>query len=293
MTRLASFGTVLENACWMSTRARSTTTDDTLTENTRAAIRRIHPKRVDAPASAGHPKNIIFLTCDAFGVLPPIAKLTPEQASYYFLSGYTAKVAGTERGLTEPEATFSTAFGAVFMTLPQTCMGGCSADKIRQHQPDVWFINTGWTGGPYGVGKRISIAHTRAIVHAALEGLLDQVEFREDPIFRVQVPLRVPDVPSDVLVPSNTWQSEAEYDVAARALAQRFVANFEQYADKVDEDIQSTGPTPIISPHQRSNPEDAERDSCRATPFGVLSVVVSSARELDDVQVYGTLEVRP
>jgi len=237
-----TFSTVLENCVLDPDTHEIDYTDGSLTENTRAC----YPLDVIPNASrtgvAGHPDNIIFLTADAFGVLPPISKLTAEQASYYFLSGYTAKVAGTERGLTEPEATFSTAFGAVFMTMRPNVYGRLLAEKIREHKPNVWLVNTGWTGGPYGVGKRISIAHTRAIVHAALDGLLEDVEYREDPIFRVQVPTRVPDVPSDVLVPSNTWPSKDDYELAARGLAERFTKNFAQYAEDVDEDIRSAGP---------------------------------------------------
>jgi phosphoenolpyruvate carboxykinase (ATP) len=237
-----SFPTVLEN-CVLDADTREIAYEDgSLTENTRACYPLDIISNASRTGTAGHPKNIFFLTADAFGVLPPISKLTPEQASYYFLSGYTAKVAGTERGLTEPEATFSTAFGAVFMTLHPNVYGRLLAEKIREHKPNVWLVNTGWTGGAYGVGHRISIAHTRAIIHAALDGLLDDVEFREDPIFRVQVPLHVPDVPSEVLVPSNTWASQEEYDAAARGLAERFTRNFAQYADEVDEDIRTAGP---------------------------------------------------
>jgi phosphoenolpyruvate carboxykinase (ATP) len=237
-----TFGTVLENCVLDEDSREIEYTSDALTENTRAA----YPLDIISNASrsgiAGHPKNIMFLTADAFGVLPPISRLTPDQASYYFLSGYTAKVAGTERGLTEPEATFSTCFGAPFMTLSPNVYGRLLGQKIREHQPNVWLVNTGWTGGAYGVGHRISIQHTRAIIHAALEGHLDSVEFQEDPIFGVQVPTSVPGVPSDVLIPSNAWSDKQAYDESARRLAQRFQENFAQYADDVDASIREAGP---------------------------------------------------
>ncbi|HYI14075.1 MAG TPA: phosphoenolpyruvate carboxykinase (ATP), partial [Thermomicrobiales bacterium] len=237
-----SFGTVLENCVLDESTREIEYENDSLTENTRA----VYPLDIIPNASrtgtAGHPTNIIFLTADAFGVLPPIARLTAEQASYYFLSGYTAKVAGTERGLTEPEATFSACFGAVFMTLRPNVYGRLLGDKIRQHQPNVWLVNTGWTGGAYGVGQRISIAYTRAIIDAALGGALNDVAYQEDPIFGIQVPTEVPSVPSEVLIPSNAWPDRAAYDQAARKLAARFHENFKQYADEVDADIRDAGP---------------------------------------------------
>jgi phosphoenolpyruvate carboxykinase (ATP) len=240
-----TFGTVLEN-CVLDPVSRGIEYEnDSLTENTRAA----YPLDIISNASrtgiAGHPKNIMFLTADAFGVLPPISRLTPDQASYYFLSGYTAKVAGTERGLTEPEATFSTCFGAPFMTLSPNVYGRLLGQKIREHQPDVWLVNTGWTGGAYGVGHRISIEHTRAIIHAALEGKLTGVSFVEDPIFGVQVPTKVPGVPDEVLIPANAWSDKQAYDAAANDLARQFRANFEKYADEVDASICEAGPRDV------------------------------------------------
>jgi phosphoenolpyruvate carboxykinase (ATP) len=237
-----AFGTVLEN-CVLDADTREIAYDDaSLTENTRAA----YPLDIISNASrtgvAGHPNNVIFLTADAFGVLPPISKLTPEQASYYFLSGYTAKVAGTERGLTEPEATFSTCFGAPFMTLTPNTYGRLLGQQIRRHRPHVWLVNTGWTGGAYGVGHRISIAHTRAIVYAALSGALNDAAYQDDPIFGVRIPAAVPGVPSEVLVPSNTWSDRAGYEQAARRLARRFHENFRQYAGEVDREIGEAGP---------------------------------------------------
>jgi phosphoenolpyruvate carboxykinase (ATP) len=237
-----SFGTVLENCVLDEATREIEYENSSLTENTRA----VYPLDIIPNASrtgtAGHPTNIIFLTADAFGVLPPIAKLTPEQASYYFLSGYTAKVAGTERGLTEPEATFSTCFGAVFMTLEPNVYGRLLADKIRRHQPNVWLVNTGWTGGAYGVGHRISIAYTRAIIDAALGGVLNDASYQQDPIFGISVPTEVPGVPSEVLIPSNAWSDREAYDQAARKLAARFHENFAQYADDVDAEIREAGP---------------------------------------------------
>ncbi len=237
-----SFGTVLENCVLDALTREIEYENDSMTENTRA----VYPLDIIPNASrtgtAGHPTNIIFLTADAFGVLPPIAKLTAEQASYYFLSGYTAKVAGTERGLTEPEATFSTCFGAVFLTLQPNVYGRLLGDKIREHKPDVWLVNTGWTGGAYGVGHRISIAYTRAIIDAALTGKLSSGEFQEDPIFGIQVPVEVPGVPGEVLIPSNAWADRAAYDKAARKLATHFHENFKQYADEVNADISAAGP---------------------------------------------------
>ena len=237
-----TFGTVLENVVLDEDTRMVDYDDDSLTENTRAAYPIDMISNASETGMAGHPTNIMFLTADAFGVLPPISKLTPEQASYYFLLGYTAKVAGTERGLTEPEATFSTCFGAPFMTLHPNDYGRLLAGKIRKHQPNVWLVNTGWTGGAYGVGHRMPIKHTRAMVNAALSGQLDGVETQEDPIFGVHIPTSVPGVPPDVLVPRNTWDDKDAYDRTARDLAQRFNKNFEQYADQVDREIRDAGP---------------------------------------------------
>ncbi len=238
-----SFGTVLENVVLDEDTREIDYRDDSLTENTRAAYPLDIIPNASRDGMGGHPRNILFLTADAFGVLPPISRLTPDQASYYFLSGYTAKVAGTERGLTEPEATFSTCFGAPFMTQSPGIYGRLLREKINQHKPNVWLVNTGWTGGPYGVGHRISIAHTRAIVDAALSGALDGVSFRTDPIFGVAVPESVPDVPAEVLTPSNTWTDKGAYDRQARSLADRFRKNFEKYDADVDEEIRSAGPS--------------------------------------------------
>jgi phosphoenolpyruvate carboxykinase (ATP) len=237
-----TFGTILEN-CVLDRHTRELDYEDaSLTENTRAAYPIDMIPNASESGIAGHPNNVFFLTADAFGVLPPISRLTPEQASYYFLLGYTAKVAGTERGLTEPEATFSTCFGAPFMTLHPNDYGRLLGEKIRKHQPNVWLINTGWTGGAYGVGHRMNIGHTRAMINAALDGKLDHVETQEDEIFGVHVPVSVPGVPDEVLMPRNAWQDKDAYDRTARDLAQRFNKNFEQYAEQVDENIRNAGP---------------------------------------------------
>jgi phosphoenolpyruvate carboxykinase (ATP) len=185
-----------------------------------------------------------MLTADAFGVLPPIARLSPAQAGYHFVSGYTAKVAGTERGITEPQATFSACFGAPFMPLHPTIYAGLLGDRLRRHGATTWLVNTGWTGGPYGVGQRISIGYSRAVIRAALSGALDGVEFGIDPVFGFQVPRSCPDVPPEVLDTRSTWPDPADYDDAARSLARRFTANFEPYAAQAQPEVTAAGPRP-------------------------------------------------
>jgi len=177
----------------------------------------------------GHPKNVVLLTADAFGVLPPISKLTPEQAMYYFLSGYTAKVAGTERGVTEPQATFSAAFGAVFLVWPAAKYADMLGELLREHGSNVWLLNTGWSGGPYGVGKRMKLSYTRAMVNALLSGALDKVPTTTDPIFGLNVPESVPDVPKEILNARGTWTDKDAYDKQARKLAGMFRDNFAQF----------------------------------------------------------------
>jgi phosphoenolpyruvate carboxykinase (ATP) len=189
-----------------------------------------------------HPRNVVFLSADAFGVLPPISRLTREQAMYYFISGYTAKLAGTERGVTEPSATFSACFGAPFLPLPPSYYANVLAGKIDEHGCKVWMINTGWTGGPHGVGTRIRIPYTRAMLNAALGGALDDVEYVEDPIFGLSVPTSVPDVPSELLIPRSTWTDVDEFDRYANKLAAMFAANFGAYAEGVDESVVKSGP---------------------------------------------------
>ncbi len=237
------FGTLVENCILDQVTREIAYDDDSLTENTRAAYPIDMIPNASPTGVAGHPKNIMFLTADAFGVLPPISKLTPDQASYYFLLGYTAKVAGTERGLEGAEATFSTCFGAPFMTLPPTRYGELLREKILEHQPNVWLVNTGWTGGAYGTGHRMEIKYTRAMVRAAIEGELDGVETVADPIFGVHVPVSVPGVPEDVLFPVNAWKDKQAFEQTARKLAESFNVNFAVYADEVNEAIRNAGPT--------------------------------------------------
>ena len=190
------------------------------------------------------PKNVIMLTADAFGVLPPIARLTREQAMYHFISGYTAKVAGTERGVTEPSATFSPLFGAPFMSLHPTVYADLFGSYLDRSGAKVWLVNTGWTGGRYGVGERISIKHSRAVVRAALTGELDDVAVTPDPMFGVGIPSAVPGVPPEVLHPRETWTDPADYDTNARELAGRFVENFAQYADLASGEVLAASPNP-------------------------------------------------
>ena len=212
------FGAVLENvAIDMQTRLLDFN-DASLTENTRAAYPLAFIDNAVMPSVAGHPQNVFFLTCDAFGVLPPISRLTEEQAMEQFLLGYTAKVAGTETGVTEPQATFSTCFGAPFLPLQPSVYANLLGDRLRKHRAQVWLVNTGWTGGPYGVVHRISIPYTRAMVRAALNGDLDGVEYRLDPVFDLQVPRVCPGVPAEVLDPRQTWQDREAYDRQARRL---------------------------------------------------------------------------
>lgn len=212
------FGALVENVVVdMQTRLLDFD-DDSITENTRAAYPLAFIHNAVIPSVAGHPKNIFFLTCDAFGVLPPISRLTEEQAMEQFLLGYTAKVAGTERGVTEPEATFSTCFSAPFLPLPPKVYANLLGERLRKHKAQVWLVNTGWTGGPYGVGSRISIPYTRAMVRAAIRGELDNVEYRLDPIFGLHVPKVCPGVPSRILDPRQTWQNKEAYDEQAHKL---------------------------------------------------------------------------
>ena len=236
------FGTVLENVAIDTSTRRIDLDDDTLTENTRAAYPLTQLANFVRSGMADHPTNVIFLTADAFGVLPPIAKLTPEQAMYHFLSGYTAKVAGTEKGVVEPQATFSTCFGAPFMALHPTVYARLLGEKIEKHHVQCWLVNTGWTGGPYGIGRRMKIAHTRAMTNAALNGDLNDVSFEPDPIFNVYVPTACCDIPREVLKPRSTWEDKAAYDQQARKLARMFVKNFQQFEDSVTENIRAAGP---------------------------------------------------
>ncbi len=236
------FGTILENVKIDAQRRRIDLDDATFTENTRAAYPITHIPNADYGGVGGHPKHIIFLTADAFGIMPPIARLTPAQAQYHFLAGYTAKVAGTEAGVTEPQATFSTCFGAPFMPLQPTVYASLLAEKVEQHNSKLWLVNTGWTGGPFGEGSRIKLAYTRAMVRAALHGDLDDVETVTDPVFGFAIPKSVPNVPSEVLFPRATWKNPDAYDARARDLVQRFAKYMEQFEDYMSADIKAAAP---------------------------------------------------
>lgn len=237
------FGTVLENVV-IDPDTRELDLDDPMyTENTRACYPITQIPNASTTGLGGHPKHVIFLTADAFGVMPPISRLTPEQAMYHFVSGYTAKVAGTERDLGEgPQATFSACFGAPFLPIHPSTYAELLGKKVATHNAQVWLVNTGWTGGPYGEGKRMSLAHTRAMIHAILDGKLDGVQTRKEPHFGLAVPVEVPGVPSDILDPRQTWADKAAYDAKAKELAGRFRENFTQYADHVSLAVRDAGP---------------------------------------------------
>jgi phosphoenolpyruvate carboxykinase (ATP) len=236
------FGTILENVT-MDMRTRHVDLDDAaLTENTRAAYPITHIPNMTRTGKAGHPKHIIMLTCDAFGVLPPLARLNSAQAMYHFLAGYTAKVSGTEAGIKEPQATFSPCFGAPFMALPPTTYAKLLGDKLAKHNVDVWLINTGWSGGSYGQGQRIKLASTRAMVKAVLSGALKNVATKPDPIFGIAVPMSCPGVPGEILDARNTWKDKAAYDRKACELAAMFDKNFAENASDASAEIKKAGP---------------------------------------------------
>lgn len=233
------FGTVLENVV-ADPQGRLDLTDSTYTENTRACYPVEFIPNVELSGRGGIPKNVVMLTADAFGVLPPISRLTPEQAMYHYLSGYTARVAGTEKGLgSEPQATFSTCYGSPFLPRHPQVYGKLLQALIKQYGANCWLVNTGWTGGAYGVGKRMSITHTRALLRAALAGELDNASYRTDPFFGLAIPEHVNNVPDDVLDPRSAWTDKAAYDAAAKNLVERFVENFETFAGHVDDDVKA------------------------------------------------------
>lgn len=236
------FGTILENVVLDPVTRKLNLDDATITENTRGSYPLDFIPNASKTGLGGHPKNIIFLTADAFGVLPPIARLSIPQARYHFLSGYTAKVAGTERGVTEPEPNFSTCFGSPFLPMHPDVYSRLLGERISAHRANVWLVNTGWSGGPYGVGARMKIAYTRAMVSAALNGALDDAAYETDPVFGVSIPKQCPDVPSDVLNPRNTWQDKNAYDAQAQKLAGMFQKNFEKFADNVSQEVRDAGP---------------------------------------------------
>ena len=239
------FGSVLENVALDPESGEPDFDDDSRTENTRAAYPVEHIENAVIPGIGGHPKNVVFLTADAFGVLPAVSKLTPEQAMYHFMSGYTAKVAGTEAGVTEPQATFSTCFGAPFMPLPPKVYAEMLGRRLREHNAQCWLVNTGWQGGPYGIGKRMSLPYTRAMVNALVEGELGRVGFEIEPAFGLNIPKEVPGVPPELLNPRHSWKDKAAYDKMAAELAARFEKNFEQF--EAPRAIKEAGPRPVVA----------------------------------------------
>jgi phosphoenolpyruvate carboxykinase (ATP) len=235
------FGTILENVPLDENRQPDF--DDTqYTQNTRCSYPIYYIPNASDTGRGGHPQNIMFLTADAFGILPPISKLTPEQAMYHFISGYTAKVAGTERGVTEPQATFSACFGAPFLPLHPMEYAELLAEKIRKHGSNVWLVNTGWSGGEYGVGSRIDLPYTRRIVNAALNGELDHVEYDTEPFFGLHIPTSIEGVPDEILLPRQTWADKDAYDVKAKQLATMFKKNFKNFEDRATPEVVAAGP---------------------------------------------------
>ncbi|MBE2197349.1 MAG: phosphoenolpyruvate carboxykinase (ATP) [Anaerolinea sp.] len=243
------FGTILENVIYNSDTRHIDLDDGSLTQNTRSSYPITHIANADPDGIGGHPKNVLFLTADAFGVLPPISRLTKAQAMYHFLSGYTAKVAGTERGVTEPQPNFSACFGAPFMPLHPGEYAKLLGEKIDKHDAKVWLVNTGWTGGPHGVGSRMKLAYTRRMVTAVLNGELNDVETEIEPFFGLQIPKHLEGVPDEVLNPRNTWADRTAYDVQAQKLVGMFVENFKQFAAGVTQDIKDAAPKGVDAPN--------------------------------------------
>lgn len=240
--RAIKHGAILENINFKAGTRQIDFEDSSITQNTRVSYPIYHIQNALPKSKGGNPKNIFFLTCDAYGVLPPISKLTRGQAMYHFISGYTAKVAGTELGVTEPQKTFSACFGAPFLPLHPTQYAEMLGEKMDKHQVNVWLVNTGWSGGSYGVGSRMKLRYTRAMITAALEGELGKANFTPHPIFGVLMPDACPNVPGELLNPRNTWEDKLAYDETANYLASSFVDNFAQYADKANEEILSAAP---------------------------------------------------
>jgi len=242
------FGSILENVIYDPVTRLLDLDDDEITENTRASYPLDFIDNALTSGIGGHPRNVLFLTCDAQGVMPPIARLTSEQSMYHFISGYTSKVGGTEVGLgEEPEITFSACFGAPFMVHHPSFYANLLARKMERHGTTAWLINTGWVGGSYGVGKRISIHHTRNLLKAALDGSLLEVPYYEDPVFGFQVPKNCPNVPEDVLYPSKSWPSQSQYNEKYQQLAARFIENFKKYTDDVPIEVRKAGPKMYIN----------------------------------------------
>jgi phosphoenolpyruvate carboxykinase (ATP) len=234
------FGTVLENVI-LDDDLNPDYSSSKITENTRAAYPIEHIPGAVIPGMGGHPKTIVFLTADAFGVLPPIAKLTKEQAMYYYISGYTSKLAGTERGITEPQATFSSCFGAPFLPLPPFVYAKLLGEKIQNHNVSVYLVNTGWSGGPYGIGKRMDLKYTRAMVKAALNDELESVQYEQDSIFSLNLPKTCPEVPAEILNPRNTWSDQSAYDKTAKQLALKFAENMKKFSG-ITSEVLTAGP---------------------------------------------------
>ncbi|GAC1439989.1 MAG: phosphoenolpyruvate carboxykinase (ATP) [Sediminibacterium sp.] len=237
-------GALVENVCFFEGSNKIDFSNKTITENTRVSYPLHYISNSQESGMGGLPRNIFFLTCDANGVLPPVSKLNPGQAMYQFISGYTAKVAGTEAGIKEPKSTFSACFGAPFLPLHPGAYAGMLGKKMKEHDVNVWMINTGWTGGPYGTGSRMKLGYTRAMITAALNGQLDRVAYTEHPVFGMLVPASCPGVPTEILNPCSTWSDLAAYEARSKDLARQFIANFEKYAGGVSEEILAAAPKP-------------------------------------------------
>ncbi|MDC3253203.1 phosphoenolpyruvate carboxykinase (ATP) [Crocinitomicaceae bacterium] len=240
------FGAILENIGFKGDSSTPDYTDGSITQNTRVSYPMNHIDNIAIPSVGGAPKNIFFLTCDAFGVLPPISRLNKEQAMYHFMSGYTAKVAGTEMGITDPETTFSACFGAAFLPLHPAKYAELLGKKLEQSNVNVWLVNTGWSGGSYGVGKRMSLKYTRAMITAAMTGKLDNIDYQTQAIFELQIPVSCEGVPSEILNPRDTWDDTSKFDEVANNLANQFVKNFEQYATETSTEILSAAPKVMV-----------------------------------------------
>ncbi len=236
------FGSVLENVVYDAKSREVDYTNVSITDNTRCSYPIEYIPNAKIPCVGGHPNHVIFLTCDAFGVLPPVSKLTREQAMYHFISGYTAKVAGTEVGVKEPEATFSACFGQPFMVWHPTKYAELLAKKLEKHNAHCWLVNTGWSGGGYGTGARMKLKYTRSIIDAIHAGELDKAETTIDPIFGLAIPKAVKNVPAEMLTPKNTWSDKAAYDAMAKKLASLFNENFKKYADQASEGVRAASP---------------------------------------------------
>ncbi|MDG1147029.1 MAG: phosphoenolpyruvate carboxykinase (ATP), partial [Crocinitomicaceae bacterium] len=240
------YGAILENIGFKEGSSAPDYSYTTITQNTRVSYPIDHIDNIMVPSIGGAPENIFFLTCDAFGVLPPISRLTTEQAMYHFMSGYTAKVAGTEMGITEPQTTFSACFGAAFLPLHPAKYAELLGEKLNGTNIKVWLINTGWSGGSYGVGSRMKLSYTRSMITAAMNGELDNVDFQTQPIFNLAIPTSCPNVPSEILNPKDTWTDKNDFDKTANNLADQFVKNFEAYEDQTSEAILSAAPKVMV-----------------------------------------------